>query len=78
MRGRKCWRMSSRDKSPTLLTRKAWRNFCNISEPGPWVEILAVVRDGFNAENPRRPIALWQDISPELKHLVRGVNKLQP
>lgn len=44
----------------------------------PWVEIFAVVRDGFNAENPRRPIALWQDVSPELKHLVRGLTNFNP
>lgn len=44
----------------------------------PWAEIFAVVRDGFDAENPRRPIALWKGIDPQLKDLVRGLTEFDP
>lgn len=44
----------------------------------PWVEIFAGVRDGFNAENPRRPLALWKDVSPEFKRLLAGLTDFDP
>lgn len=44
----------------------------------PWVDIFAVLLDGFNAENPRRPIAVWQDVNPQLKDLVGGLTNFNP
>lgn len=44
----------------------------------PWVEIFTVVRSGFNAENPRRPIALWRDVDPQLKDLVGKLTNFNP
>lgn len=44
----------------------------------PWVEVFAVIRDGFNADNPRRPISLWQDVDGELKDLVGRLTNFDP
>lgn len=52
--------------------------FMKYLNTNPWVDIFAVLRDGFNVENPRRPIALWQDVIPELKHLLTGLINFDP
>lgn len=49
-----------------------------LGDSNPWVNIFAVVRDGFNAENPRRSLTLWQGVCPELKHLLAGLTDFDP
>lgn len=44
----------------------------------PWAEIFAVTRDGFNAENPRKPFSLWEGVNPDLKDLVAGLTDFNP
>ncbi|KAJ0106876.1 hypothetical protein J7T55_014952 [Diaporthe amygdali] len=44
----------------------------------PWVEIFGVLRDGFNADNPRKPFSLWQGVDEELKDLVGGLTNFDP
>lgn len=36
----------------------------------PWAQLMAMIVADSNAENPRRPVGLWQDINPEFKDLV--------
>lgn len=44
----------------------------------PWVDIFAVIRDGFNADNPRKPFSLWQGVDEELKDLVGRLTNFDP
>lgn len=44
----------------------------------PWVQIFGVIRDGFNKDNPRRPISLWKDVDADLRHLVGGLTNFDP
>ncbi|KAI4126993.1 MAG: hypothetical protein LQ338_003448 [Usnochroma carphineum] len=44
----------------------------------PWCDIFRTLRDGFNAENPRKPVALWQGIDAEFKDLIIGLTNFNP
>ncbi|KAJ4355359.1 uncharacterized protein N0V89_003375 [Didymosphaeria variabile] len=44
----------------------------------PWAQLIAMVAADFNADNPRRPFALWQDIDPEFKDLVVRMMNVDP
>lgn len=44
----------------------------------PWVEVFGVLRDGFNADNPRKPFSLWQGADEELKDLVGRLTNFDP
>jgi hypothetical protein len=35
-----------------------------------WAQLIAMIAADFNAANPRRPFALWQDIDPDFEDLV--------
>lgn len=43
-----------------------------------WVQIFGVIRDGFNKDNPRRPISLWKDVDADLRHLIGGLTNFDP
>ncbi|KAI8934633.1 hypothetical protein NX059_008326 [Plenodomus lindquistii] len=36
----------------------------------PWAELIAMIAAEFNADNPRRPFALWQNLDPTFKELI--------
>ena len=36
----------------------------------PWVQTVEVSRDGFNNENPRRPLSLWEGVGEGCKDLI--------
>lgn len=61
-----------------FATEESLAAFLEYLGTSPWVEIFAVVRDGFNAENPRRPIALWEGVDPDLKDLLAGLTDFDP
>lgn len=46
----------------------------------PWCQILEVLRDGFNKENPREPFYLWnmEPLDSELKDLIGGLTNFDP
>lgn len=44
----------------------------------PWADVFRVIRDGFGAENPRRPLALWGDVEADFKDLVAGLTNFDP
>lgn len=44
----------------------------------PWCEVLKVLRDGFNKNNPRKPFCLWKDIDADFKDLIGGLTNLDP
>lgn len=44
----------------------------------PWVEVFSVLRDGFNADNPRKPFSLWQGVDEELKDLIGRLTNFDP
>lgn len=44
----------------------------------PWAQFVAMVAADFNADNPRRPFALWQDINPDFKDLVVRMMSVDP
>jgi serine/threonine protein kinase len=44
----------------------------------PWAQLIAMVAADFNADNPRRPFALWQDIDPDFKDLVVRMMNVDP
>ncbi|KAF2133279.1 kinase-like protein [Dothidotthia symphoricarpi CBS 119687] len=44
----------------------------------PWVQIFTVIAEGFNAEFPRAPFALWKDVDPEFKDLVGKMTSVDP
>ncbi|KAK2759986.1 hypothetical protein FQN54_002722 [Arachnomyces sp. PD_36] len=53
----------------------------HIGEASPWCEIFKVLRDGFNAENPRRPFSLWEGKGVEdadFKDLVGALTHFDP
>ncbi|KAH7381391.1 hypothetical protein DE146DRAFT_624566, partial [Phaeosphaeria sp. MPI-PUGE-AT-0046c] len=43
-----------------------------------WAQLIAMVVVDFNADNPRRPFALWQDIDPVFKDLVVRMMNVDP
>ncbi|KAF1850517.1 kinase-like protein [Cucurbitaria berberidis CBS 394.84] len=44
----------------------------------PWAQFIALVAADFNADNPRRPFGLWQDIDPDFKDLVVRIMNVDP
>jgi serine/threonine protein kinase len=44
----------------------------------PWAQLFAMVAADFNADNPRRPFAMWQDLGPEFKDLVVRMMNVDP
>ncbi|KAJ8117623.1 hypothetical protein OPT61_g1209 [Boeremia exigua] len=44
----------------------------------PWAQLIAMIAADFNADNPRRPFALWQDIDPGFKDLVTRMMNIDP
>jgi serine/threonine protein kinase len=44
----------------------------------PWAQLIAMVVADFNADNPRRPFSLWQDIDPEFKDLIVRMMNVDP
>jgi len=44
----------------------------------PWVQVFAVICDGFGKDNPRRPVRLWRDVDEELLDLVAGLTNFDP
>ncbi|UPX12663.1 uncharacterized protein EKO05_0003204 [Ascochyta rabiei] len=44
----------------------------------PWAQLIAMVAADFNADNPRRPFALWQDIDPDFKDLIVRMMNVDP
>jgi serine/threonine protein kinase len=44
----------------------------------PWAQLIAMVAADFNADNPRRPLALWQDIDLDFKDLVVRMMNVDP
>lgn len=43
-----------------------------------WAQKLNDVAEGFNEENPCKPIALWDEIDPDFKDLVGKMTNLDP
>ncbi|KAI4864017.1 kinase-like domain-containing protein [Hypoxylon rubiginosum] len=52
--------------------------FLEYLSDSPWVEVFSVLRDSFNAENPRRPVSLWKDVDADLRDLVGGLTNFDP
>ncbi|KAI0104169.1 kinase-like protein [Nemania sp. FL0031] len=50
----------------------------HLGNENPWVQVFDILRGGFNADNPRRPVSLWKDVDPELKDLVGGLTNFDP
>ncbi|KAI1193247.1 kinase-like domain-containing protein [Nemania serpens] len=50
----------------------------HLSDDNPWVQVLDILRAGFNKDNPRRPVSLWKDVDPELRNLVGGLTNFDP
>lgn len=44
----------------------------------PWAQIMAMIAADFNADNPRRPFQLWQDIDPTFKDLIVRMMNVDP
>lgn len=44
----------------------------------PWVEVFGVLRDGFNADNPRKLFSLWQGVDEGLQDLVGRLTTFDP
>jgi serine/threonine protein kinase len=44
----------------------------------PWAQLIAMVAADFNADNPRRPFELWQDLDPDFKDLVVRMTNVDP
>lgn len=46
----------------------------------PWCQILEVLRDGFNKENPCEPFGRWnmEGLDPEFKDLIGGLTNFDP
>lgn len=44
----------------------------------PWCEIFKVIRDGFNATDPRKPFSLWKDVDADFKDFVCGLMNFDP
>ncbi|KAH9872956.1 hypothetical protein J1614_005351 [Plenodomus biglobosus] len=44
----------------------------------PWAELIAMVAADFNADNPRRPFSLWQDLDPIFKDLIVRMMNVDP
>lgn len=44
----------------------------------PWCEIFKVIRDGFNKDNPRKPVSLWTGIDADFKDLIGGLTNFDP
>jgi serine/threonine protein kinase len=44
----------------------------------PWAQLIAMIAADFNADNPRRPFGLWQDLDPTFKDLVVRMMNVDP
>ncbi|KUI66996.1 Cyclin-dependent kinase 6 [Cytospora mali] len=44
----------------------------------PWVQIFSVIKDGFNAENRRKPLYLWKNVDPDLRDLIGKLTSFDP
>jgi serine/threonine protein kinase len=44
----------------------------------PWAQFIGMVAADFNAANPRRPFALWQDIDSDFKDLIVQMMNVDP
>lgn len=44
----------------------------------PWVQIFSVIKDGFNAENRRKPLYLWKNVDPDLRDLIGKLTNFDP
>ena len=44
----------------------------------PWRQVFRTLRDGFNAQNSRKPVSLWQGVDPVFKDLVGGLTNFDP
>jgi serine/threonine protein kinase len=44
----------------------------------PWAQLMAMVAADFNADNPRRPFGLWQDLDPDFKDLIVRMMNVDP
>lgn len=44
----------------------------------PWATIMAMVAADFNADNPRRPFAMWLNLDPDFKDLVVRMMYVDP
>ena len=44
----------------------------------PWSEVFRVLRDGFNAANPRTPFSLWKNVDTDFKDLICGMTNFDP
>jgi serine/threonine protein kinase len=44
----------------------------------PWAQLIAMIAADFNANNPRRPFGLWQDLDPTFKDLVVRMMNVDP
>ncbi len=46
----------------------------------PWVEVLEVLAEGFNKENPRKPVRAWnmKGFDSDLKDLIEGLTNFDP
>lgn len=44
----------------------------------PWTQLIAMIAADFNADNPRRPFTLWQNLDPDFKDLVARMMNVDP
>ena len=46
----------------------------------PWCQVLQVIRDSFNRENPREPFVRWnmESLDTDLKDLIGGLTNFDP
>ncbi|KAH7363707.1 kinase-like domain-containing protein [Pyrenochaeta sp. MPI-SDFR-AT-0127] len=44
----------------------------------PWAQLIAMVAADFNADNPRRPFMLWQNLDPTFKDLIVRMMNVGP
>lgn len=44
----------------------------------PWAQLIGMIAADFNAENPRRPFEMWQDIDADFKDLITRMMNIDP
>jgi serine/threonine protein kinase len=44
----------------------------------PWADLIAMIAADFNADNPRRPFGMWQNLDPTFKDLVVRMMNVDP
>ncbi|PWY66378.1 calcium/calmodulin dependent protein kinase [Aspergillus sclerotioniger CBS 115572] len=57
---------------------EGFNRFLNYLGDNPWVPIFKVTWDGFNRENPRKPLSLWKGIDDEFKSLICAMTDFDP